>query len=70
MVVNDGRVTCGACRHFTPNRHGAGGVGTCGIDYVEHTKSLTVGRQGYAPYPNAERYCDRFIERRKAVTED
>lgn len=69
MAINDGRVTCGACRHFQPNPNNpADGMGVCGLGYWMRTKGLN--GPGYPPFPNAVRWCDRYIQRRKAVSED
>lgn len=58
-MSTDGLVTCGTCRHWTPNqRNPEAGMGTCGLgDHWMSTKSPYGG--GHAPYPAAPRWCDR-----------
>jgi hypothetical protein len=47
-----GRVTCGDCGHYQPNRFGAGGIGRCAVQDDP---------PGGLLYPRIERRCPRYV---------
>ena len=58
---------CGDCRHFTPNKIGAYGIGDCKVNAPDYEIPWASFRNGkWEPftrtilmYPNAERECNR-----------
>lgn len=57
---NNSRVTCGSCRHFTPDVIGANGVGRCGKTQLGLPPSGKADDGYLACFPNARRRCEYF----------